>query len=812
MDPLLFVVEHRGWLWLVLVALAVALNVVWLRVGPRLSTRLRAVRLRARLGEASALETAIEGDEVTLAGTLELSGDPTDRFEGGGTAAATTTAPVRPTDVVGALAISRSGDGLTLKVGGVEVGLAGDLEVLVGSTGVYPGQRFSRLGGSTERQLFTVDDDALLAMASYRAAFRSLQAGDAVRVRGYLARREAPVGAESYRAGGGQWALSPQHTIDPEKAKGWPMAAAFEGAPSIALPGWRRLSRKIVAVTVVWTLAVAALGVAVLMTRGVFFGRYEHPAAGLPGYCYREPVTPLTYVSLALPVAGGEKLQNLRSTLGERCLWREQDLDQLIALHRLEPGCEEVASLLADHGALGRVGADLDRCMATSPTDEATRLRALLGRFDQVSEHGRTSHRFWLYRHSRLIAEAHLLAGESEQAMFGLRRRAADLNYYGEGVRHELPASHELAGFSVACLADGLTREARDPEARHRLRIHAELGLRHTACPLVYAERLPDAERRRLLRRVLHSSETHRWEALLLLATFEPSAVEEAPQGFVGGALGTLSVGPMGMAPRSDVFGPIEAGALEAIEAIEAPGQRTTVLRAELHARATRLELALGEIEAARRHARRVVEELERIDASARPERMRFEWYQLALARQAVVELWDGEVDAADELIARVRATAQSEADVHDLLLRLAALRGFVADGETTGILQNGMVRGQGQRAAWRSVELGDAEGIALAMAGRDPPFGSHALPLWLLRLPADARVIHDLARWRDRHYGYPLSLWTAFLAHAWDLQAARAFGDDEWIAEVEPVYRAHREAYLDRHDLGLAFRLIEAP
>ena len=55
------------------------------------------------------------------------------------------------------------------------------------------------------------------------------------------------------------------------------------------------------------------------------------------------------------------------------------------------------------------------------------------------------------------------------------------------------------------------------------------------------------------------------------------------------------------------------------------------MLRAELHARATRLELALGEIEKARGHARRVIEELERIDAPAQPERMRFS-YQLGLA------------------------------------------------------------------------------------------------------------------------------------------------------------------------------------
>jgi len=813
MDPLLFVTRHQGWLWIALVVLAVGLNVAWIRFGPRLTARLRAARLRGHLGEATPLETATEGDEITLTGTLGLAGEPTPRFEGRGTAAATTAAPVRPSDVVGALAINRRGEGLGLDAGGVDVGIAGDLEVLVGSTEVYPGQRFRRLGGATEEQLSSLDGDALLAMSSYRAAYRSLQAGDAVRVRGFLCRGDSLAGADSYRAGGGRWVLAPQPISDEDKAKGWPMAAAFEGTPTIALPGWARLARKVVAVAVAWTVGFFAAGGAVTEFHGPFRGPYVRAGPDLSGYCYLDPVTPLTYVSLVLPFAEWDEQRDLSRALGRRCRWREVDVDQLAAVQGIRGRCQEAAQAFVEHGALRRGGEELDRCTAGSSSDIAWRLRFLLGRFDEASELAREGPERYYQFHDGLRAQAHLLAGAPEWVPLPLGRHARRRgDYAGRRVLDRLAHPSQLMGLSRACLADSMATMDRDPEASSRLAVHAELGLRYSACPLLHAERLDAPERAALIRRVARESETHRWEALLLIATRDPAAADGVSQGYVGGALGTLSVGPMGQVPPGDLFGALEAGALQALETLEAPGQRATVLRAELHARATQVELALGEIEEARRHARRVVEDLRRIDAPDQPNQTRYEWYQLAIARQAVVELWDGEVGAADELIRQIPPTPPSDTDTRDTLIHLHALRSFVADGEVSAMLESRMVHSRGRGAAWRAVERGDAEGIAASMAGFDRPLSWRTLPLWLRHLPADPSAVREQARWRDRQFGDDPTLWQILLIHAWDLQVARALGDEEWVAEVEPVYQAHREAHLDHHDLGLALRLIEAP
>lgn len=820
MEHLPFTVVYGEDIWLLAVAVFSGISLLWIWWMPRLKIRIGAARQRARLGEPSALETAVQGEPITLAGVLGLDGEATKRFDDGKPAIATTAAPVKPAEVLGALSINRSGQGITLDVGGVLVSVEGELEVLVGSRELISGKRFRSLRGRRYREVYSTNSDALSGLSRSKAAFRSFAAGDAVRLRGYLRRLATERAGEGYRTPGDRWVLAALPDAGSKETDEWTIAGVFEGVPKVAFPSPGRLLSSAALTSLMWIGVVGLLGFFwEFWMLGPLTGSMTAASSVTRERCVDQPITPATHVWFALPSGHQHKLSRLiQGGFEYQCRWDRERVEQLDAAYQLQGQCNRSALALTDHGAL-RLGEEraLACINAHRPADVFVALERV-GRFTEASRFAISEGTPWRFRQAS-AALVHLIADEPERAVSAARYVGGQFSRHRPSVMSQPPRSwYVQRSASIHCLADALAVDSEEG-ARDRLRINASVGRETTDCPLLYAEVLAGAERREALVDLVNGNASeardHRWRALLMLAGDGEERLEELAMGFIGYGLGRLP-GHLLAPPHSRSFTGLELRALEALEERNDLGPRATVLRAELNARATAFEFAMGEDFAARLRAKRVVEDLTQLDPLADVGSRRFKWYQRSLARLATVQLLSGD-SASKATISRLRDIERERADPAFERLpftQTVAVQDFTARGESARLYSSGVVPSGRYREMWEVAARGNGEAWALELSGRYPTIDAIFHPLPPTKALVEQGALNDQARWGYRgaygtYQGGRNTLYTMLLTHAWDRRMARALGDDEWAAEIEPVYARLREAFL-RQDIAMFYAVLE--
>lgn len=821
MEHLPFTVVYGEHLWFLFAAVFSLISLMWIWGRPWLTIRFGAARQRKRLGEPSALETAVQGEPITLSGVLGLEGEATKGFDDGEPAAATTAAPVKPADVLGALSINRSGKGITLDVGGVTMSVEGELEVLVGSRELFSGTRFRGLRGRRHQELYSTNGDALSALSRLKAAFRSLAAGDSVRLRGYLRRLATEGAGEGYRTPGDRWVLSAQPDVGSEETSEWTIAGVFEGLPKVGFPGAVRLLSSSLLTSLMWLGAVGLLGFfCEFWMLGPFIGSTTRASSVTQEECRDQAITPATHLWFTLPSGNKRKLAQLVDEgLENQCQWDHERVKQLAAAYQLQGRCGRSALAFIEHGAL-RLGEE--RALACVDDERFTDVFAALqrvGRFTEASQRAHSVHTPWRL-HNASVASVHLIADEREGAAFA----ALNELRYQFGPRHESvmrqppTTRYERRAASISCLADALAVE-RGEEALDRLRINADIGRDTTDCPILHAEVLTGEQRRQTLIDLVMENprevRDHRWSALVMLASDGEERLEELSTWFVGFSLGRMPRDLL-QPPRVEDFTGLELRALGALEGRDALSTRATVLRAELNARATVFELAMGEDFEARRHARRVVEDLSSLEPLADIGSQRFKWYQRGLARLATVQLLAGDA-ASKATIARLRGIEREfrGPNVEQMpLLQTVAVQEFVERGESALLYSSGVVPSGRYRDMWEVAARGNGVSFARELSGRRPTIDAFFHPLPPTASFVEQGALNEQARWgfRGTYGGYSRGnerLFRQLMIHAWDRRMARALGDDEWAAEVEPVYARFREAFL-RRDIATFLKVLE--
>lgn len=828
MEHLPFTIAHSAWFPWALIAGLTGAHLLWTWIRPRLLARLRARSQRARVGEPGALESAAGGEQTTLTGTLGLAGAPAKRFEDGQPSAATTASPVNPAQVLGALAITRCGEGLTLDVGGIDVGIEGDLEVLVGSREVYFGSSFRRIGGALSRELDAADSAALNALSDYQAAFRSLLSGDQVRISGYLRRLPAPAGGEGYRMPGDRWVISATPDAGSSDVSERTISAAYEGNPRVSLPrGWR-VVRSLVVAAVFW---LALFGAASYTIRywgaDTFLSPWEPPAHDHYRSCRSAGFRVEAHFAFSLPFYRESRLARVTKGFESRCHWDRGATAQLAALYELQGSCAEEAGALLNHGERRAGEQKALECVRERGDAGAARLVALTGRFDEASAAWPelSGSRFEASDH-QVEAIAHLLAGRPERASVALKQLAAggysrELVWGGPGGGRRVTSRlHDMSCLAAAIAVSGIDEEEAEGAAGRVLGSSPECFAFHVAT-------LEGRERNEMLRETVRGEGPGAWEALMLLTADDPDLLDRLHYGFVGWVLGRLPSDLLRPAP-ADEFSGLELAALSVLDGREQLSTRLTVLRAELRARAASFELTMGELEAAVRHARGVVEDLERLAPLEDRESARFSWYQRAVGRQAIHEMLMGDFDGARTtsshlesvggavvvhtgsrvvLTDQTRYESVNTTETLDLPTRLEAVRGFLERGDASTLFVMECVPQLGL-GFWIASAEGNGEALARRLDGRQAPIRSRLNPFWIGEITSGRGELLEQSHWGSRAGNEREGLYPALVEAAWDRQVARQLDDDEWAEEAESGYTRLRQAYL-RHDVALWLRLI---
>lgn len=813
METLPPLVVHGPLIWKGILLALVALTLLATVIVSKLSLRRRAKHELARLGEPVALETAPAGAPVTLTGTLKVSGELTKRFEDGKPAAATTAAPPRPSEVVGAMAITRCAEGLGLDVGGQDVGIQGDLEVLVGSRELVLGRKFKRAGRKINAALYAADSETLTALGAHRAVFRSLRPGDRVRVRGFLRRLNAPGGASGgYRAPGDRWVLAAQPEVGSVEVMERTVAAAYEGSPRVPVYTLGSLAKRAAFVAVLW---LAALGIS-----GSIYGRVEwdqdsEPLGATHLQCLTDPLSPPVQLSFAFPFFYEEKLRRLAGEVGMSCRWSRERVRQLAGLYHLRGQCGQEALTLVTHGEheLGEAVA-LD-CHEPEELNAVLRVLFSVGRFAEASD------RFvelaprrdpgsivdWIF-----AARIHIMAGQRGRAAAALRSYIDEIRGYVLLVsdRQSPDLAFRLQNRDVHCILDRLEADGGDQPARERLARTVAEHPGSQVCEALLAD--TEGGLQKVWRRNQGVARGLRRPVRLILAERSPSQVPVDSS-----AAGPLYDEPASLILSRSSYGGLERSALERLAAEGdslPPGAR--LLRAELRSSACDFELDLGRLDEARSHAQAALSELEAL-AQLDPPGVAYRLpalIELARARLATVEIEAGRFDRARELISGLREDAGAQAEAGTaaggLRRQLEAYLAFVERGETDdllGVLYTSERTPFSQRTVtwyWRAAGSGSASEVAIAYVDIYAFFRRNIRPVWVARITSDREALARQARWSDRGDGQMRTIPDVLAIQAYDLRVARGLGDEQWAAEVEPRFERLLQAHLGRDNAVL--------
>lgn len=802
-------VLHGTAMWILLATWSAASAALAAWAARRRRVRSEAAARRDRLGRpASGLDDHRPGEPVTLAGRLELAGAACRDFEDGRPVAAASATPAGGRNA--ADAVHARGDELVLAVGRLRVRLDGPLQVTVGSRESRPLLPLRWHGpGPLERLAAAAnDDEALARLARTRVAYRSLDPGDTIRVRGL------PTGgpAEGWRLVG---------------EGGDPLRAAYEGAPR---PG--RAVRTLAAPLAWGLLAAAAASCALVAAGDAALAAWNPPphAAEPPRVCPAPPRSPLDSIALQIaalsPAHRPETLDLLYEELARSladCPGNPRLMDELEALGDRLGRCRRTTELLARHGTPARAAEAGARCgdpeSLWTAGDAALRggdPDAASALFERLPGGQGRSQAWQLVR----PIQAHLAAGRLDLAARALRELAEAL--------HRRPPSRRpprARRAQLECLALALEARRGAPAAEAELR-QAMRGPATAFCGLLLADLLDGPDRLAALEEVRSAS---------------PGPLEARLADLL-----ELEVSPAAAGPRDPERDPFErrlddvlqdasaaaaaggAGALarhaaDVLRAATAERPRTTDERlalAGLELEAAGFAAAVGELGEARRRLSDARGDLE-APAAGRPagEAMAGETTaegpdahgpatspaglrDVLTVRLAAIELMAWEDGRAEALLAAPPSLPSSPAAGDPWLAPLRALLDARRAG-TLGPLRNAVVPDPVLAEVWRRAAAGDGAGLVEAVdrprSGVPPPLlvpvvallrDGRATLLDLLRAAVPAPCAAGVAA---------ESLGRAAACHAACGRLARALGDAATAERYERIAQRLRAPLLDR-------------
>lgn len=772
LDPLFM---HVEWLWIAALLLAGLLGALDFRRRLRRRAHRDSPKQLEQLGPSQPLEGRVEGELVTLEGTLECNQLPIRRFEDGGSAVAASAVPLGRYTVVGALTFTRMASEVHIDVGGEPVALVGPVEVILGSREHRTGGRFRGLPRAVKQQLALQNPQLLQAVKWHKAAFRSLQSGDRVRARGILRRCDSKTG-ESYRAQAVGWKLSAAALPESDDPGDGAVALAHLGNPQVTGP---RLPAYLF-----WA-ALSAIALWIMLGLLGNLSRTENPyhrtmGGDLHQSCYDDPCQDFSVVSALLPGGRWWELDRLEWRIESTCEWTEDRVEDLARLRHRE-GCGATARTFLEHGESERAEALAVTCEEISEAQMLVLLHR--GRFSEASDLLAGAEREVYSPCSEV--QVHLLANQWQRAQEVARRAPSRSHQWGR----------------MMCLDEAIAIKAGLGSDRERLRHLSTPDNSSPWCAPLYADTLVDpGERREVLQQALAATE-HRicsadrrawsegptWHLLLLLAETAPEAVEippaEAPENCLYRfpdrstpqiiALALLD-GPGG----TDGFGGLERSALRTLESAEELTGDPLLLRAALQARAMRFALASDDLAEARRRAAQTRENLEAAGVDATT-------MQIALQRLNAVE----------------RLTAPAPRAIPPTPSRIEAAR--------LTSLDNWGSSDEDQRRAscLTAAQARDMSTLSLCFASEMPMLRADMVSqLWASHLRRRDRLALAGQIRHSTHARTTFTLWQGYGIAALDLQLARTVEDSEWASEIQPAFNALDEA-LSRRDIALLLR-----
>lgn len=792
MESLPWFVLHGPWFWkgALVVLVGASLAFWWLRT--KLSLRHRARRGLERLGEPESVEAATAGKPVTLSGILGVEGKPTTRFDDGAPAAATTASPFRQSAVLGALAVTRCAEGLTLDVGGQLVGVEGELEVLVGSRELYLGRKFKRLGGRVRAELVDTDSDTLTALSSNQAAFRSLATGDRVRLRGFLRRLPAPAAAESYRAPGDRWVLSAQPEVGSSEVAEHTVAAAYEDKPRLSFWTPSSLIRRALVHGLLWFGVLGAAGGISLLTFDDIYRGTEHYRDEEQGYCSQEPLPIEAVISTMLPFGHAGKLSGIAQVMEDWCTWDERRVKRVAGAWMDQGRCGRAALALVNHGELALGEEVALGCDDIRSSRDALEALFIVGRFDEASDLADAmlpEAENWLYIQWEVITAIHLLAGNRERAARAADERARQLGDFDPPTidgRPEPTGRLQPEARSYRCLAYALS--ALDGDASSLTRLETLAGeSRNSYCPLLLAEvendpaRMGDWFQRTDLPR-------RDWMAWLLAVAADTGAFPPDATRFEG----RLYLQPTGMLEHFDSrlgFGGLEQATLTRIAELAEQESAQPLLRALLHAEAAGFYRQIGDLDSARQQAEAVVASLNLLGENS-------SMLALAQGRLAVLEIEAGDLESARE---RIRTLRELRAHVTDYRfgpwaphVQVEVYLAYWQTGNVQPLVDAGFAPPMSSDFLFEATAAGEIYGDSFERRF-SPRHRRGFRPDWIRHIQSGREQLGRALRWGRRSRSFRFVVREILRDHAWDLQAARALGDEEWAGEVEPVLERFR-------------------
>jgi tetratricopeptide (TPR) repeat protein len=782
MTVLPWYVSLGPWIWIVVLLAVAGCSIALTRYRLRFRVRRLARRALESFGPSTELTQVAEGEIVVISGKLGLWGKATQRFEDEQPAVVATASPSRPEEVLGALAVSRVGEGVFVEIAGEEVGLEGSIEVRVGSREVHLGRRFQRVGRRLSRVLRDLDDEAFSAIQRHSVAFRSLARGDQVRVQGFLRRLPAPALADSYRVAADRWMISSTPAPDLPQSREHVVAVAFEGAPEIEGPA-RRVQGVNLIVSCLLTMFAIWLAGGVLYTVGV------EPGAAY-GHCEETAVRPSLKTATLFPGARRMALDAWASQLVRSCEPTDAAISEHIALRLVSGRCGSAARELARRYELDQAIEAAHECRDPDECFLAVGALYHRGRFPEASDLlSELPLEVQAARYPQYVVVSHLLAGRRDLAQRVLAKRMEqfpeDSDYFDdENI------------WDQRCLYETLAAGEGDSSAIQRLRGLASQAPSHSSCRLLLADLLKGDERLQFLRSFEDLPYAfRRFADLLALETALGSGLEDASWDLEPSV---LSVTPRQLLSphETDVvrFTGLDRPILEHLEALERPGGDVHRTRAVLRTQASIFAFTIGENQEARRQAEAALLDVNAIGGQEHLVYGHGTWASLARGRLAVIALDMGDMDRGRELTEELREMPSS----YEAYNPVAALWNYLEQGDTEHLSES-FEQWYVAEGFWEEAHRGD--GRALSNLLRRP--GALDLryyhPIWANLVTTGQRQVLRRYMWSSTFIDSEGSLTTSLIRVSTDWQVATEMGDRQAANRIDEARRGLRDALLRR-------------
>jgi hypothetical protein len=456
------------------------------RRAARRDAHLARERLGAPLASLAKLD---DGMRVTLGGRLEAGGDLCARFEDGAPSAAASAAYLpSPRARVWAAGLDVRAARLAILVGEARVELEGPVQIVAGSREVHKGRALARMPRAVQARVEAGFAHGAPPFRDRVIAFRSLAAGDRVRVSGVLRREAGAAEGGSYRAAAARWSLVPdgdaaQAADGAGDAPG--LQIAFEGAPRVLGPAPATYGIHLAGGAALF-VALFGLGGEIAYGALALTIRDLQPAAELPLDAADRSLTAVSIIA-ATPFRSASAMEAIGDALDVRDDSEPAWIERRVALHTVRGDCEAAANAVIHHEQLERGAEMAERC---GQHESAAHASYAAGDFARASASWeRADSRKGGEVDMRFGVRVHLLAGRVALAAAEARRLADKVASYQNDID---PVER------ARCLADALDARAGDEGARARL-LERHKGSSHLWCALLVADLHQGAERTRLI-------------------------------------------------------------------------------------------------------------------------------------------------------------------------------------------------------------------------------------------------------------------------------------------------------------------------